>query len=391
MMHILQRLKMDNNYTVPFKQIYNTNPNNTLHRNSIASRLHVDLPLFGCICLCFTIGLLVIYSAKLEWYLVQKQLINFAVATGMMLIAAQIQPRTYRTWAPVLYFGTLGSLMLVLLIGDISKGGQRWLDLGIIRFQPAEIMKLAVPLMVARSLDQHILPPKTSILILPTLYIMIPVMLIALQPDLGTAILVASTGLFVLFFAGISWKLIISLISMALVSTPVLWYLLHDYQRQRILTLLNPESDPLGSGYQIIQSKIALGSGGFFGKGWLNGTQSHLEFLPERTTDFIFAVFGEEFGFIGILFLLGIYIFIMLRGLYIGMRARDTFSRLLAGSLIMTFFVYLFVNIGMVNGILPVVGIPLPLISYGGTSLVTVMISFGMLMSIQAHRTLVGK
>lgn len=382
---------MDNNYTVPFKQIYNTHPSNALHRNSIISRLHIDMPLFGCICLCLTIGLLVIYSAKLEWYLVQKQLINFAIATGMMLLAAQIQPRTYRTWAPVLYFGTLGSLILVLLIGDISKGGQRWLDLGIIRFQPAEIMKLAVPLMVARSLDQHILPPKTSILILPILYIMFPVALIALQPDLGTAILVASTGLFVLFFAGISWKLIISFISMALVSTPVFWYLLHDYQRQRILTLLNPESDPLGSGYQIIQSKIALGSGGFFGKGWLNGTQSHLEFLPERTTDFIFAVFGEEFGFVGILFLLGIYIFIMLRGLYIGMRARDTFSRLLAGSLIMTFFVYLFVNIGMVNGILPVVGIPLPLVSYGGTSLVTVMISFGMLMSIQTHRTLVGK
>ena len=382
---------MDNDYTVPFKQIYNTNPNNALHRNSWSSRLHLDLPLFYCILTCFIIGLLVIYSSKLEWYFVQKQLINFAVAAVMMLIMAQIKVRTYRSWAPVLYFGTLGSLILVLIIGDISKGGQRWLDLWILRFQPAEIMKIAVPLMVARSLDQHILPPKHKLLLLPTLYILIPVILIAMQPDLGTAILVASTGLFVLFFAGVGWKLIISLVSMGLLSTPVMWYMLHDYQRQRILTLLNPESDPLGSGYQIIQSKIALGSGGFLGKGWLNGTQSHLEFLPERTTDFIFAVFGEEFGLIGILVLLTIYVAIILRGLYIGMRARDTFSRLLAGSLIMTFFVYFFVNIGMVNGILPVVGIPLPLVSYGGTSLVTVMISFGMLMSIHTHKTLVGK
>lgn len=382
---------MDNKYTVPFKQIYNNHPSNALHRNSLGAKLHIDWPLFCCMCLCFFIGLLVIYSSKLEWYLVKKQLLNFSVAAAAMLVMAQIKARTYRSWAPALYFGTLSILFLVLLIGDISKGGQRWLDLWIIRFQPAEIMKIAVPLMVARSLDQHILPPTPMLLLLPTLYILVPVTLIALQPDLGTAILVASTGLFVLFFAGISWKFIISLTTMGLLSTPVMWYLLHDYQRQRILTLLNPESDPLGSGYQIIQSKIAIGSGGFFGKGWLNGTQSHLEFLPERTTDFIFAVYGEEFGLIGILFLLTLYAIIILRGLYIGMRASDTFSRLLSGSLIMTFFVYLFVNIGMVNGILPVVGIPLPLVSYGGTSLVTVMISFGMLMSIHTHRTLVRK
>lgn len=382
---------MDNNYIVPFKQIYNKNPNNALHRNSITARLHIDMPLFCCICLCFTIGLLVIYSSKLEWFYVKKQLINFAVAATCMIILAQIQVRNYRSWAPILYFGTLAALFLVLIIGDISKGGQRWLDLGIVRFQPAEVMKIALPLMVARSLDQHILPPSTKLLLLPTAYILVPVALIALQPDLGTAILVASTGLFVLFFAGLSWKIIISLASVGLLSTPVLWYLLHDYQRQRILTLLNPELDPLGSGYQIIQSKIAIGSGGFLGKGWLNGTQSHLEFLPERTTDFIFAVYGEEFGLVGILFLLTIYAIIILRGLYIGMRAQDTFSRLLCGSLIMTFFVYLFVNIGMVNGILPVVGIPLPLVSYGGTSLVTIMISFGMLMSIHTHRALVRK
>ncbi len=382
---------MDNNNAVPFKQIYNNDPSNALHRNTWSNRLHLDWPLFSCVLICLGIGLLTIYSAKLEIYLVEKQLINFVIATVTMLLIAQASPRSYRTWAPFLYFCTLGALIMVLVIGDISKGGQRWLNLWILRFQPAEVMKIALPLMVARSLDQHILPPSPRLLLLPTLYIVVPVLLIAMQPDLGTAILVAATGLLVLFFAGISWKIIISLITLAVSCAPVLWYVLRDYQRKRILTLLNPELDPLGSGYQIIQSKIALGSGGILGKGWLNGTQSHLEFLPERTTDFIFAVYGEEFGLLGILFLLFVYMLIILRGLFIGMQARDTFSRLLAGSLIMTFFVYLFVNIGMVNGILPVVGIPLPLVSYGGTSLVTIMISLGMLMAIHTHKTLVRK
>lgn len=382
---------MDNHKPVPFKQIYNTDPSNKLHRNSIWNKLHIDVPLMTCILICFSIGLIVIYSAKLELRLVQKQLINFGVASVFMLFIAQLQPRTFRTWAPILYFGSLFTLILVLLVGHVSKGAQRWLDLGLLRFQPAEIMKIAVPLMVARSLDQQILPPTMKMLIMPTLYIFVPVVLIAIQPDLGTAILVACTGLFVLFFAGISWKIIIPLILAAIASAPIMWMGLREYQRERILTLLNPERDPLGSGYHIIQSKIAIGSGGIIGKGWLNGTQSHLEFLPERTTDFIFAVFGEEFGFIGILFLLTVYVIIILRGLYIGMQARDTFARLMAGSLIMTFFVYVFVNIGMVSGILPVVGIPLPIISYGGTSLVTIMIGFGMLMSFQAHRTLVKK
>jgi rod shape determining protein RodA len=389
-MRILRGKIMDS-MSVPFKQIYNNDPSNALHRNSIWNKLHIDIPLMICIVICFTIGLLVIYSAKLDFYVVQKQCMSFLIATVLMLLVAQPQPRTFRSWAPLLYFGTLISLMLVLVVGDVSKGGQRWLDLGLLRFQPAELMKLAVPLMVARSLDQHILPPAPKLLLLPILYIAMPVALIAIQPDLGTAILVASTGLLVIFFAGVSWKLIIPLIMLAIASTPVMWLFLREYQRERILTLFDPARDPLGSGYQIIQSKIALGSGGWFGKGWLNGTQSHLEFLPERTTDFIFAVFGEEFGFIGILFLLFLYMMIIMRGLYIGMQARDTFARLVAGSLIMTFFVYVFVNIGMVNGILPVVGIPLPLISYGGTSLVTIMIGFGMLMSIQTHKTLVKK
>lgn len=382
---------MNNNLAVPFKQIYNNDPSNALHRNSIGNRLHLDWPLFTGIMLCFGIGLATIYSAKLEVLLVQKQLLNFAIAASVMLIIAQVSPRGYRAWAPILYFGSLIILLLVLVVGDISKGAQRWLDLGLLRFQPAEVMKLAVPLMVARSLDQQMLPPHPKFLIIPCLYIMVPVILIALQPDLGTAILVASSGIFVLFFAGISWKIIIGLAALAISSTPLLWMMLRDYQRERVLTLLNPERDPLGSGYHIIQSKIAIGSGGIVGKGWLSGTQSQLEFLPERTTDFIFAVFSEEFGFIGVLVLTLIYIGIILRGLYIGMQARDTFARLLSGSLIMTFFVYLCVNMGMVNGILPVVGIPLPIVSYGGTSLVTLMIGFGMLMSIQTRRTLLKK
>lgn len=356
-----------------------------------AQRINFDLKLMICIMSCFCIGLLVLYSAKLDLLLLQKQSFRFLIATAAMLIIAQIPPRVYKSWAEILYFSTLLMLILVLVIGDVSKGAQRWLDLVIIRFQPAELMKIAVPLMVAKSLDQQILPPSFKALILPTLYTFFPVVLIAMQPDLGTAILVACTGLFVLFFAGISWKLIIFFITSSIASTPVLWYLLRDYQKERVLTLLHPERDPLGSGYHIIQSKIALGSGGLFGKGWLHGTQSHLDFLPERTTDFIFAVYAEEFGFVGVLVLLAIYLTIIMRGLRIGMQARDTFSRLLTGSLIMTFFVYVFVNIGMVNGILPVVGIPLPLISYGGTSLLTIMISFGMLMSVQTNRTLVKK
>lgn len=382
---------MSHNYAVPFKQIYNNDPSNALHRNALATRLHLDWPLLVGIALLLGIGLATIYSAKLEIYLVKKQLISFSIAFGIMFVVAQFPPRTYRAWTPALYYSTLSVLILVLIIGDISKGAQRWLDLGLLRFQPAEVMKIAVPLMVARCLDEQVLPPSPKQLLLPLFYIMLPAFLIARQPDLGTAILVASSGLFVIFFAGINWKLIISTAALTIISTPVLWMLLRDYQKQRVLTLLNPERDPLGKGYHIIQSKIAIGSGGITGKGWLSGTQSHLEFLPERTTDFIFAVFSEEFGFIGVLVLMLIYMYIMLRGIYIGMQARDTFSRLLAGSLIMTFFVYLFVNVGMVSGILPVVGIPLPIVSYGGTSLVTLMIGFGILMSIQTRRTLLRK
>ncbi|MGD8812553.1 MAG: rod shape-determining protein RodA, partial [Thioalkalispiraceae bacterium] len=275
--------------------------------------------------------------------------------------------------------------------GEVGKGAQRWLSLGFFRFQPSEIMKIAVPIMIAWYLADAVLPPRRLQLLTALTILVIPTLLVAKQPDLGTALLIASSGIFVLLLAGLQWKLIFGSLLVLVASTPLAWnYLLHDYQRQRVLTFLNPENDPLGAGYHIIQSTIAIGSGGLYGKGWLNGTQSHLDFLPERSTDFIFAVFGEEFGFLGILLLLVIYGVIIVRGLIIANQAQDTFTRLLAGSLVLTFFVYIFVNIGMVSGILPVVGVPLPLISYGGTSMVTLLSGFGILMSIQTHRRLIA-
>jgi rod shape determining protein RodA len=276
-----------------------------------------------------------------------------------------------------------------LLFGEVGKGAQRWLNLGFVRFQPSELAKVAVPMMVAWYLSGQGMPPRWGRLLIAAILIAVPVLMIARQPDLGTSLLVASAGIFVLFLAGLSWRFISA---MLVASVPLAWALwewgMHEYQRQRVLTFLDPERDPLGSGYHIIQSKIAIGSGGLYGKGWLNGTQSQLEFLPERTTDFIFAVISEEFGLNGILLLLGLYLFIIFRGLYIAAHAQQTFGRLLAGSLILVFFVYLFVNTGMVSGNLPVVGVPLPLISYGGTSMVTIMAGFGVLMSVHTHRRL---
>lgn len=360
-------------------------------QKSIFSNFHIDWPLFIGIIAVFGLGLFILYSAKQEVELVERQLLRFGLATLFMLFLAQVPPRIFRNLAPWLYFFGLILLTSVLIIGVIAKGAQRWLDLWIIRFQPAEIMKVAVPFMIARYLDQEILPPRLSSLIIPFLLIIIPTILIAKQPDLGTALLVLSSGILVIFFSGISWRMMFTQLFLISLCLPLIWSFMRDYQRERVLTLLNPERDPLGTGYHIIQSKIAIGSGGTWGKGWLNGTQSQLDFLPERQTDFIFAVFGEEFGLVGCLILLTLYLYIIIRGLYIGVQAQDTFCRLLSGSLIMTLFVYLFVNIGMVTGILPVVGIPLPLISYGGTSLVTLMASFGILMSIHTHRTLLAK
>lgn len=355
----------------------------------IIQRLHIDLPLLFGLMTLSAIGLITLYSASnhnIEQ--VTRQAIYLAIAYGVMFTMAQFSPHHLKFWAPWLFGIGVVLLVIVLFYGYIGKGAQRWIDFGIIRFQPSELMKIAMPMMIAWFLSEVALPPSKTKLLVSAVIIAIPTALIIKQPDLGTALLIATTGIIVLLLAGISWRLVSGLLLLASASAPVLWYLLHDYQRQRILTFLNPENDPLGSGYHIIQSKIAIGSGGPYGKGWLNGTQSHLEFLPERSTDFIFAVFGEEFGFIGIMLLLAVYVFIIVRGLYIATQAQDTFSRLLCGGLIITFFVYIFVNIGMVTGLLPVVGLPLPLLSYGGSSVVTLMASFGILMSIHTHRKL---
>jgi rod shape determining protein RodA len=286
-------------------------------------------------------------------------------------------------------FGVL-LLVLVLVAGEVGKGAQRWLDLGFFRFQPSEMMKLAMPMMLAWYFGDRPLPPTLGKLVVSGVLVIVPMGLVAKQPDLGTALLVASAGFFVIFLAGIRWRILLGFGVAGAAGVPVLWHFMHDYQRQRVLTFLDPESDPLGSGYHIIQSKIAIGSGGLYGKGWLNGTQSQLDFLPERSTDFIFAVYGEEFGFLGVVLLLTLYLVVILRGLYIATNAQDAFCRLLAGSLSLTFFVYLLVNTGMVTGLLPVVGVPLPLISYGGTSMVTIMAGFGILMSINSHRRLLA-
>ena len=355
-------------------------------------RFHIDLPLWIGIMLLSAMGMVVLYSAgdkSIE--LVNRQFVRLVIAFIIMLAVAQINPRTLKAWAPWMFAIGLLMLIAVLAFGEVGKGAQRWLNLGIFRFQPSELMKIAVPIMTAWYISEAPLPPRRSRLIIATIIVLVPTLLIAKQPDLGTSLLIASSGIFVLLLAGLSWKIIFSVLTLLAAATPVFWnYLLHDYQRQRILTFINPETDPLGSGYHIIQSTIAIGSGGLYGKGWLNGTQSHLDFLPERSTDFVFAVFSEEFGFLGTLLLLAVYLAVISRGIIIAMNAQDTFSRLVAGSLTLTFFVYVFVNIGMVSGILPVVGLPLPLISYGGTSMVTIMAAFGILMSIQTHRKLVS-
>jgi rod shape determining protein RodA len=358
-------------------------------KRSFYAKIRLDWPLFIGIIAISSLGILILYSAKPELSTIQRQIIHLVLAYGLMMTVAQLPPRFLRGLAPWLYFITLGLLVTVLVMGHISKGAQRWLDLWFFRFQPAELMKIAVPLIVARYLHVQLLPPKLYKLFIPFILIIIPVILTAKQPDLGTALLILMSGLFVIFFAGIPWNTLLTLFGITAASIPAFWFFMRDYQKQRILVLFNPEHDPLGTGYHIIQSKIAIGSGGAYGKGWLNGSQSHLEFLPERTTDFVFAVFSEEFGLVGCLFMLSLYLYVIFRGLYISTQAQDTFTRLLAGSLVMSLFVYVFVNVGMVTGILPVVGIPLPLVSYGGTSLVTLMFSFGILMSIHKHRRLI--
>ncbi len=361
-------------------------------RRSLAQSLHIDPPLLLGLLLLSGISLFVLYSASGQnTDLVWRQVVRLGVGFTVMFAIAQLNPAPLKRWAPWIFAIGLGLLVAVLAAGEIGKGAQRWLDLGVFRFQPSEIMKLAMPIMIAWYLSDHPLPPAAKRLAIAALIILVPTLLIAKQPDLGTALLVASAGIFVLLFAGIPWRLVAGFTALGAALAPVLWYFMHDYQRQRVLTFLNPEQDPLGAGYHIIQSKIAIGSGGLYGKGWLNGTQSQLNFLPERSTDFIFAAYAEEFGLFGILVLLAIYLFIIMRGLLIAVQAQDTFTRLLAGSLVMTFFIYIFVNIGMVTGLLPVVGLPLPLVSYGGTSMVTLMAAFGILMSIHTHRKLLPR
>lgn len=334
------------------------------------------------------LGLMMLYSAgQRSLDLVLGQGMRLGLGFAIMLTLAQLPPRYFRFWSPWIYLVGVILLLAVMVAGDISKGARRWLDLGVVRFQPSEIMKLAVPMMMAWFFADKPLPPRWWHLLGGALVTVIPFILIAEQPDLGTALVVGCAGAFALFLAGLSWWLLLGLAGVLSAVIPLFWiYVMHDYQRQRVLTFLDPESDPLGAGYHIIQSKIAIGSGGIYGKGWLNGTQSHLDFLPEGSTDFIFAAFSEEFGLIGACLLLVLYFFIIARGLYMASRAPDTYTRLLAGSLILIFFLYAFVNSGMVSGLLPVVGLPLPLFSYGGTSLVTLMAGFGMVMSIYTHR-----
>lgn len=352
-------------------------------------KLHIDIPLFLGLLLISALSFVILYSASTQNLdVLFKHLMRSCLALVFMITLAHVNPYQFKRFSLVLYgFGVL-LLLAVLLMGEFGKGAQRWLDLGLFRFQPSEMLKISTPMMIAWYLSEHILPPRGKSLGIAVLLIIVPTLLIAKQPDLGTALLVASSGAAVLFFAGLSWRLILSLIIFLSSLTPILWHFLRDYQRNRVLTLLNPEADPMGKGYHIIQSKIAIGSGGISGKGWLGSSQSKLDFLPESSTDFIFAVFAEEFGLFGCLGLIILYLLIISRCIYISVQAQDTYTRLLAGSLSFTFFVYVFVNIGMVIGILPVVGVPLPLISYGGTSMVTLLAGFGILMSIHTHRKL---
>ena len=359
---------------------------NTRAQKSIFYRLHIDPYLLMGLFALMSISLTVLYSVG-GYQMLFAQVTRLAIALTVMIVIAQIPPEWYQRWTPFFFVACVLLLCAVLIFGHTGKGAQRWLDLGFTKFQPSEIMKLVMPFMVAYYVSQHPMPTRFKQAIIALLLVVIPTLLIAKQPDLGTSILVASSGIFVLFLSGISWLYIGLAIAAILAFAPILWYfLMLDYQRGRVLTLLNPEADPLGAGYHIIQSKIAIGSGGFFGKGWMQGTQSQLEFLPERHTDFIFSVFSEEFGFVGALVLLSIYILIIARGLWIANQAQDAFTKLIAGSIILTFFVYVFVNIGMVSGLLPVVGVPLPIISFGGTSIVTLLAGFGILMSIHTHK-----
>ncbi len=352
--------------------------------------LHLDGPLLALIAAIVAFGMFVLYSAAGDnvalW---TRQLLRLGIAVAAMLMLAQVPARYLRMLTPPAFLAGILMLLAVELVGDFGKGAQRWLDLGVIRFQPSEIMKLAVPMMCAWYLHDRVLPASIKHTLVVALIVLVPTLMIAAQPDLGTALLVAMAGLLVLFLSGLRWRFIFGLLALAAAAAPLAWYFMHDYQRNRVLTLLDPQSDPLGAGYHIIQSQIAIGSGGVFGKGWMQGSQAQLEFLPERSTDFIFSVIGEELGLLSQLLLLALYLALIGRCLFLAGRCNSTFSRLVAGSIALTFFIYVFVNAGMVTGLLPVVGVPLPLVSYGGTSMVTLLAGFGILMSLHSHRQLV--
>ena len=369
------------------KDIFSLKPSEGLQQ-----RLHIDFPLFLAFMAIFIVSLTTIYSASNSSIdAVVNQGIKILISISAMVVVAQFSPLSYARVGPWLYFLCLVLLILVLVIGETRNGATRWLNIGITSFQPSELMKIAMPLMIARYISRGALPPDVSSVALSIIIVLIPSYLIMEEPDLGTSILIAFSGLVVIFLSGLKKRYLAIAFALFLAYLPFMWSSIHPFQKKRVLSFLNPESDPLGSGYHLIQSKIAIGSGGVFGKGWLNSTQGQLDFLPERTTDFIFAILAEEFGFLGVSLLIGIYLFIIWRGIMIAINAQDLFSRLLASSISLTFFVYVFVNIAMTTGLLPVVGVPLPLISSGGTSMVTIMIGLGMLISVQTHRRLVEK
>lgn len=349
---------------------------------------HIDLPLLILLLLTAAFGLTVLYSAAgSELHYVRRQAVFFVMGFVGMVMVAQVPLAMMQRWAPWVYAAGVLLLVLVLLMGTGAKGAQRWLGIGGFRFQPSEILKLAVPVLLASYLSQRLLPPSFKHIVWALALILLPTLLILKQPDLGTSLLIAQSGLVVLFFAGLGWRYILGAVLLVLSALYPMWqFVMHDYQKQRVLTLLNPEADKLGAGWNIIQSKTAIGSGGLNGKGWLEGTQSHLNFLPESHTDFIIAVLAEEFGLIGVTLLMGLYLMMLVRGFVIAINAQDSFGRLLAGAITFTLFVYVFVNMGMVSGLLPVVGVPLPLVSHGGTSLLTLMAGFGVLMAISTER-----
>ncbi|MFQ1019537.1 peptidoglycan glycosyltransferase MrdB [Gilliamella sp. CG13] len=362
-------------------------------KKSFWQKIHIDPLFFLFITLLLCYSLYILWSASGQNIdMIQKRVVQILLGFFIMIFLAQFSPRTYEKWAPYLYIFCIIILLFVDIFGYTSKGAQRWLDLGVLRFQPSEIAKIAVPLMVAKFIHRDGCPPPLKTTLQTLAIIGVPTLLVAMQPDLGTAILIVMSGIFIIFLAGIDWRFIIVAVILIAAFLPIMWFfLMHDYQRERVLTLFNPERDPNGTGYHIIQSKTAIGSGGIWGKGWLEGTQSQLEFLPERHTDFIFSVIAEEFGFIGTIVLLILFLCLIVRGLIIASQAQTTFGRILSGGLILVFFVYVFINIGMVSGILPVVGVPLPLISYGGSSLVVLMACFGIMMSIHTHRYMLSK